>query len=182
MGRNTRLRSLTSPSSAGMPPISWHQKCTAPDGNVNMFSVAQGPYYRRVIEVGRAGEAFQSQSDRRNSVRIPLQWPLYVNQIGIPRPLRTRTRNLSSHGFYCVLQEPLTAGDHIECDLLIPTHMSRSGEDVLFLRCQARVVRVEQMDAGEGYGLACRIEDYCLVHRTGGEDPGAPFCADSELA
>ncbi|MBZ5723928.1 MAG: PilZ domain-containing protein [Acidobacteriia bacterium] len=104
-------------------------------------------------------------------MRLRLQWSVYVTRNGGTHPLRSKTRDLSSHGFYCVLPERLTAGEHIECDLVIPTHVSRSADDVLFLRCQARVVRVETRDPGEGHGLACQIEDYCLIPKTTREDP-----------
>lgn len=134
-----------------------------------------------LVGIGRAGEDVQAQGERRGSLRLPLQWSVYVARGGVTHPLQSTTRNLSSHGFYCVLHERLTTGERIECDLVVPTHISRNCDDVLFLRCQARVVRVEKMDAGEGYGLACRIEDYRLIRGIAGKAPQEPLWTDAEL-
>ena len=144
---------------------------------VNM-SLAQGPSPNPLIEMERAGDG-HAPCERRKSLRLPLQWPVYVARVGATHPLSSKTRDVSSNGFYCVVYERLAIGEPVECDLIVPTHMTRGGDDVLFLRCQARVVRVENIDAGAGYGLACRIEDYCLVH--GGEALEAPLCRDAAL-
>ena len=148
----------------------------------NMSSVAPGSFYDPLVGIGRAEMDVQAQSERRKNLRLPLQWSVHVVRLGARRPLRSKTRNLSSRGFYCVLHERLTTGERIECDLVVPTHTSRSCDDVLFLRCQARVVRVERVDAGEEYGLACRIEDYYLIHGTPRETPDEPPWTGAEPA
>jgi hypothetical protein len=112
--------------------------------------------------------------EKRGSLRLPLRWHAYVARAGAAHPLRCETKNLSSHGFYCVLNESLTVGEGISCDLVVPTHISRNYQDVLLIRCQAWVLRVEKTSAGEGYGAACRIEDYCLINGASGEDSHGP--------
>src|SRR6185369_13755858 len=93
----------------------------------------------------------------------PLHWTLYLASRGGTHPRRTETENLSRDGFYCILDQPLTAGEHVDCDIVIPTHESDC-HAVISLRCRAQVIRVEKIDCGEQYGLACRIEDYRLIH------------------
>lgn len=129
-----------------------------------MSSVVEGIFPGPPTENGLAGDDLRASSERRASLRLPLQWPVYVTRVGGTHPFPTKTKNLSKNGFYCVLKERLAPGEHLECDLAVPTHLSWSCENVLFLRCEAQVVRVDCIDGDEGYGLACRIEDYCLIH------------------
>jgi hypothetical protein len=110
--------------------------------------------------------------ERRRSLRVPLHWTLYLVCEGGIHTYRSETKNLSRAGFYCVLNEPLTAGEHVACDIVIPTHTLAS-EDVMSLRCRAQVLRVEKMACGEEYGLACRIEDYRLIHNLRNMGPPA---------
>jgi len=147
-----------------------------------MSSVAQELFHGPVVGIGRDVEDAHKRSERRQNVRLPLLWSVYVARGGVPYPFRSTTRNLSSHGFYCVLHERLTPGERVECDLVVPTHMSRSHEDVLYLRCQAQVVRVEELEPVDGYGLACRIEDYRLIHAAGEENAQAPPWSNAESA
>jgi hypothetical protein len=49
---------------------------------------------------------------------------------------------------------------------VVPTHSSLDPDDVVYLRCSAQAVRVEQVGTGPEFGLACRIEDYCVIHGT----------------
>jgi hypothetical protein len=136
-----------------------------------MASVAEGLSVEPLLGIGRDAEDPDVNCERRTTLRLPLEWSVYVARACGTHPLHSKTRNLSSSGFYCILNERLAPGEHIECDLVVPTHISRSCEDVLFLRCKAQVVRVERMDAGEGYGFACRIEDYRLIHSADDEAP-----------
>ena len=39
------------------------------------------------------------------------------------------------------------------------------------LRCRAQVLRVEKTEHGYGYGLACRLEDYRVLHGSLSEAP-----------
>lgn len=149
-----------------------------------MSSVAQLPS-TPLVASEPAGER-APYVEQRKSARLPLQWAVYVARAGAPRPLRSKTSNLSSRGFYCVLPERLTVGERVECDLILPEDHEES-EGALFLRCQARVVRVvDGADACEndGYGLACHIEDYCLMRRSGTGKPEAPdsFAPDADYA
>lgn len=121
----------------------------------------------------REGEDVRTHDDRRSSRRLALHWFVYVAHRGCAHPLQSRTTNLSRNGFYCILDEPLKAGEQIGCDLVVPTHLGNAAEGALVLRCQARVARVETMKDGLGFGLGCRIEDYCLLRDAAVEWPRA---------
>jgi PilZ domain-containing protein len=104
--------------------------------------------------------------ERRKSLRLPVHWTVYLAPHGVTHPLRSTTKDLSRGGFYCYLHEPVTPGDQIECDIVVPTHYPKGRDDVLCLRCRVNVVRVEKVDCGQGYGLACRIDDYSIINRS----------------
>jgi len=48
--------------------------------------------------------------------------------------------------------------------MVIPIPKSGKPEDVLWLKCQARVLRVETTVAATAFGVAFQIEEYCVVH------------------
>lgn len=104
--------------------------------------------------------------ERRRSPRAPLHWTMYLMCIGARHPLRTETRDLSRDGFYCLLDHPIRPGERIQCEIVVPTHNSQDPDDIVYLRCRAQAVRVEKIEAGAEFGLACRIEDYCVIHGT----------------
>ena len=86
---------------------------------------------------------------------------------GRTHPQRTETKNLSRDGFYCLLNEPLIVGEHFDCDIVVPTH-APVASSAMFLRCRVQVMRVEKVDSGDRYGLACRIEEYRVIHKAAG--------------
>jgi hypothetical protein len=100
-------------------------------------------------------------AERRRNPRVPLHWTLYLTCDSMAYPRRTTTRDISRAGFYCMLDQPIRSGERIECDIVVPTHRSQDPDDVVYLRCRGQAVRVEKI--GAGFGVACRIEGYCLV-------------------
>ncbi len=67
-------------------------------------------------------------------------------------------------------------GERVDCVIVVPTHGSHP-DDVVYLKCLARVVRAEKIEAGPRFGLACQIEDFSV---TGVVDaPRAPESAAS---
>jgi hypothetical protein len=110
--------------------------------------------------------------ERRRNPRAPLHWTLYLTCTGSSHPLRTTTRNISKDGFYCVLHQPVIPGERIECDIVVPTHRSQNPDDVVYLRCRAQAVRVEKLGASAEFGVACRIEDYCVIRGTNSRGHG----------
>jgi len=102
--------------------------------------------------------------ERRRIPRAALNWTVHVAANGFKCPISTTTRDISRDGFYCLLRNPLTPGERIECDIVVPTHSTRDSTDTAYLRCRAMVVRVEQTESETEFGVACRIEEYSIVH------------------
>jgi hypothetical protein len=79
-------------------------------------------------------------------------------------PVSCKTRNVSSQGFYCLVQEPLESGELVECTVVIPIPKSGDPDAVLWLKCQARLLRVEVVAADKAFGIAFLIEEYRVMH------------------
>jgi c-di-GMP-binding flagellar brake protein YcgR len=101
------------------------------------------------------------RSDRRKRRRADLHCTLYISKNTETRLLTCRTRNISSSGFYCVSEEALTPGEQVQCTIVFPDTGNVS--DGFALECSVEVLRVEPIQSGESYGLACRIQDYSVV-------------------
>jgi len=112
----------------------------------------------------------RESSERRKYPRVPLHWTLNLACSHSSHPFRTTTRDISRDGFYCLLDQPLVPGELVECDIVVPAHRSQDPDDVVHLQCHARVVRVEEVAAGIAFGVACRMEDYCVTR--GAPPPG----------
>lgn len=99
-------------------------------------------------------------SERRLCRRLSLHWRLRLSStaIGI---VETRTENLSSRGFYCLLETPLVPGDVVTCDITIPNY-NAPDRGISSIACQAEVVRVEAVGTDSNFGVACRILDFTL--------------------
>jgi len=104
------------------------------------------------------------EADRRSRPRATLEWVVHLSKAGGKHPIATRTRDVSSQGFYCLVQEPFECGERVECTMVIPIPKSGKPDDVLWLKCQARVLRVEPAAADTAFGVALQIEEYCVVH------------------
>ena len=98
-------------------------------------------------------------TERRRTKRYPLKLPLSVRPSGIPTAgeILTECRDVSSHGVFFFLEQPLKSGSTLDLLLTLPSEITR-GEPVR-VRCEARVQRTET--AGEGrVGIAAKIERY----------------------
>lgn len=69
----------------------------------------------------------------------------------------TECKDVSSHGVYFFLEQPINSGSSLELTLTLPPEITQ-GEPVR-VRCEAHVQRTEA--AGEGrVGIAAKIERY----------------------
>src|SRR4051812_41155387 len=101
--------------------------------------------------------------ERRRERRLGLQWPLLVSS-QVSGRVETRTENLSSGGFYFILENPLAPGEKIECDLTVPNASRGHAEGVAAsIRCEAEVLRVEALGTDPGFGVACKILDFTFT-------------------
>ena len=102
--------------------------------------------------------------DRRSSSRVPLNWTVYLSFDNGETRFQAQTRDISSNCFYCIIKQLVKLGDRLECVIVVPAHDPRRPDDVVYLRCQVRVVRVEAAPTSAEFGLACRIEDYRVIY------------------
>lgn len=103
-------------------------------------------------------------TERRLHRRLALHWRLRLSY-GSVGPVETRTENLSSRGFYCILETPLVPGDVVTCDIMIPNY-DTPDRGASSIACQAEVIRVEAVGTEPGFGVACRILDFTLAKRS----------------
>ena len=119
-------------------------------------------------------------AERRSRPRASLQWVVQVSRAGSKHPVAGKTRNISSQGFYCLVRDPFESGERVECTLVIPVPKSAKPADVLWLKCQARVLRVEAAAKDTAFGIAFQIEEYCVVHLNPMQiSPAEPFDVDA---
>ena len=104
------------------------------------------------------------KTERRSRSRAALQWVVHVSRAGGRQAVSSTTANVSSHGFYCLVQEPFESGERVECTVVIPVPKSRKPDDVVWLKCQARALRIEAAAADKAFGIAFLIEEYFVVH------------------
>jgi hypothetical protein len=97
--------------------------------------------------------------ERRGRVRINWHAPVLLFRSDTPEAIQTITENLSSTGFYCLAQTPLTVGERLICSIKVPTHDPSGRDSEHNLECKIRVMRTEPRGDGV-YGIAFRIEDY----------------------
>ena len=100
--------------------------------------------------------------ERRLSSRLALHWSLRLSS-GTIGTIETKTENISSRGFYCIVANPLVPGDAVDCQLSIPNYGSTGADGIRSIVCKAEVVRVEARGAEPGFGVGCRILDFTLI-------------------
>jgi hypothetical protein len=113
--------------------------------------------------------------ERRGRERVALCWQLRLRKPGCELVVEAESENLSSEGFYCLTTGSFVQGERVECLLPLPVGM---GPRKWELSICASIVRIEYRDAETRCGLACQIEDYCLVDRQqGGPASSSPSFA-----
>jgi hypothetical protein len=82
---------------------------------------------------------------------------------GIAQEWEGQTRDVSSRGIFMYMNSRVTEGSELE--LVFPMPSAESAEEI-WVRCKARVVRVEQTEAGDRFGVAAEIENYQRLEDT----------------
>lgn len=98
--------------------------------------------------------------ERRRRARVQVHWPICFLRPGTTENLETVTHDLSSDGFYCLVNTAFVPGEIRECTLGVPMHQSNSGDRARPVLCRVRVIRVEALGEDGFYGVGCRIEDF----------------------
>ncbi|MBK5291001.1 MAG: PilZ domain-containing protein [Acidobacteriia bacterium] len=101
----------------------------------------------------------KGKRDRRDRVRVPLKCEVHLLQNGGAATIRAETRDVSSAGFYCLVNQPLKKGEILDCHLIVPTADPRKTRTVT-LRCTIEVLRVEACPPD--FGVACQIQGYSV--------------------
>ena len=105
--------------------------------------------------------------ERRKRQRAAVHWPLHFLQPGTAETLQSVTQNISSEGFYCLVEGKFVTGETRECAVTVPVHRPRNGFRTLTLHCTVRIVHVEKLAGNGASGVGCRIEDYRLIPKNG---------------
>jgi hypothetical protein len=113
-----------------------------------------------------------AQNDQRETRRVPARLPIalqWKNGNGTIRRTRGFTRDLSQHGIYCFVEEPIPLKQPVEFDLIFPVQMTASAP--LALHCKGTTVRADTKE--RRIGVAATIESRASV-------PLSPQDGDSE--
>jgi hypothetical protein len=106
--------------------------------------------------------------DRRCRARLRLALPVVLFRSGEADMIETKTEDVSCDSFYCISDKPISLGDQLDCELVIPgDEVTSVPEADLHLRCRVRVVRVVARGPQQGFGVACQLEDYTISRCTG---------------
>jgi len=100
------------------------------------------------------------QTDRRSRQRLQVRWPIRL--MAANTVVQTQTIDVSRDGFYCYSTSAFSPGADIRAVIEIPCPCDLSAAPALVLRCDVCVIRVEFKADGSGYGLGCKILDYCV--------------------
>jgi hypothetical protein len=97
--------------------------------------------------------------ERRTQRRLALRWLVRLSgdRIGT---IEAWTQNLSASSFYCIVDNPFAPGERIDCGLTVPGRGRGNPTSIGSIACQAEVMRVEALGAGQGFGIAFRIIDF----------------------
>src|SRR6266478_5165554 len=98
--------------------------------------------------------------ERRERKRVLLHCPVRLYRRERGQCIEGETLDLSSAGFYCVVQGRFEPGENLDCILSIPAENFSAESGNIILHSEVAVVRVQVMSAG--FGVACRIDHYSL--------------------
>jgi hypothetical protein len=102
----------------------------------------------------------KSKEELRRDKRIPAKVPVSVKKHsnGKVEQLEGHTRDVSERGVFMYLSNRVAEGSELEIVFPMP-HGDSPAEDT-WVRCKARVLRVEKMDSGDRFGVAAVLESY----------------------
>jgi len=102
----------------------------------------------------------KAKSELRRDQRIPTKVPVTVKnkQNGGVEEISGHTRDVSMRGVFMYLSNRVAEGSELE--LVFPMPQSDSPAEDTWVRCKARVLRVEKTDGGQRFGVAAVLESY----------------------
>lgn len=102
----------------------------------------------------------KAKEELRRDKRIPKQVPVAVKKRhnGTVEEIEGHTRDVSQRGVFMYLSNRVAEGSELEIVFPMP-HSDSPAEDT-WVRCRARVLRVEKTESGNRFGVAAVLESY----------------------
>jgi c-di-GMP-binding flagellar brake protein YcgR len=94
--------------------------------------------------------------DKRIFAKVPVT--IKKKQNGSTEELNGQTRDVSMRGVFMYLSNRVAEGSELE--LVFPMPQGDSPAEDTWVRCKARVLRVEKTDGGQRFGVAAVLESY----------------------
>lgn len=104
--------------------------------------------------------ATKTKSELRREKRVPAKVPVSIKKKhnGVMEELEGLTRDVSARGVFMYLSNRVAEGSELE--LVFPMPGGESPAEDTWVRCKARVLRVEKMESGDRFGVAAVLESY----------------------
>ena len=102
-----------------------------------------------------------SGSERRSRSRVKTRVAVSVRTADGDLENAGFTRDLSTNGVFLYANSPILEGSELEMVLMLPPELAAGGKR--WVCCQAAVVRVENGDGKNGFGVAARIRNMQIL-------------------
>ena len=96
------------------------------------------------------------RSEKRIAAKVPVN--IKKSENGNVQQLEGQTRDVSERGVFMYLSNRVAEGSELE--LVFPMPQGDSPAEDTWVRCKARVLRVEKIDSGHRFGVAAVLESY----------------------
>ena len=102
----------------------------------------------------------KTKSELQRDKRIPTKVPVTIKKKhnGTIEELEGQTRDVSARGVFMYLSNRVAEGSELE--IVFPMPQSDSPAEDTWVRCKARVLRVEKTESGHRFGVAAVLESY----------------------
>ena len=104
----------------------------------------------------------QTHHDQRGTRRFALRLPVSV-KFADTGELPAQTKDVSARGVYFYVDTPIAQGSALDFTLTLPPEITLT--DSIRVRCQGKVVRVDESPTGK-VGIAAMIEQYDFLAET----------------
>ena len=102
----------------------------------------------------------KAKHELRRDKRIPAKVPVTAKKKtnGLVEEIDGHTRDVSARGVFMYLSNRVAEGSELE--LVFPMPNTESPAEDTWVRCKARVLRVEKIEEGHRFGVAAVLESY----------------------
>lgn len=102
----------------------------------------------------------KSKQELRQEKRISAKVPVSIKKQndGDVQQLEGQTRDVSERGVFMYLSNRVAEGSELE--LVFPMPQGQKAGEESWVRCRARVLRVEKIESGTRFGVAAVLESY----------------------